>query len=181
MKFQFYLVSSIALAGLAAAQQIPDGLPWPKGVYVRSGNEWIGLPANPLVPFREGSARQLLGFGESDAIAEMPGPHALIQLGNAKPTFFLRGIPQAYGIHLVRTEQRDDYRRLRMPRVGDYRQFVKFRQPDLVEMEMRPLGDDVVQVTPRGDLKPGEYALISQFQPNVRQIRASFEFGVNPR
>lgn len=181
MKFQLSFFSVIALAGFALAQPAPENLPWPRGVYLRAGNDWVSLPVNTLVPFREGSARQLLGFGESDAIAEMPGPHALVQIGSTKPTFYLRGIPAAFGIHVVRSEQREDYRRIRMPRSSDFRQFARFRSQDLVELDMRPLSGDVITVTPRADLKAGEYTLVSNFEQNIRQIRASFEFGVNPR
>jgi hypothetical protein len=184
MKLKLTLISAIALAGIAmtlSAQQSPDNLPWSRGVYLRAGNEWVSLPVNPLMPFKEGSARQLLGLGQSDAIAEMPGPHALIQIGNGKPTFYLRGIPQTYGIYLVRSEQKDDYRRVRMPMSRDFRQFAKFRQQDLVDLDMRAVSGDVLTVTPRTELKPGEYAIVSEFEQNIRQIRASFEFGVTGR
>ncbi len=184
MKLKLTLISAIGLAGVLPwlqAQQVPEGLPWPRGVYIRAGNDWVSLPVNPLMPFREGSARQLLGLGESDAVAEMPGPHALVQIGNAKPTFYVRGIPATYGIVLVRSEQRDDYRKVRMQRSRDFRQFAKFRSRDLVDFDIRPISGDVLTITPRTDLAPGEYAIVSTFEQNIRQIRAGFEFGVTGR
>jgi hypothetical protein len=181
MKLKLSLLPAIALAGLALAQQAPEGLPWMRGVYLRAGNEWVSLPVNPLMPFHSGSVRELLSLGQSDAVAELPGPHALIQIGNTKPTFYLRGIPQSYGIYLVRSEQKDDYRKVRMPMSRDFRQFAKFRNSDLVELDTRAVSGDVLSVTPRADLKPGEYTLVSEFEQNIRQIRASFEFGVTGR
>lgn len=178
MRIQASILLTLAAAGLAAAQ-VPDGLPWPKGVYIRAGSEWVGLPANPLLPVMQGTAKWLLGFGQSDAIAEMPGPHALVQIGNGKPMFYLRGLPQSNGIWLVRTEQRDDYRKLRMPVSGDFSQFVRLRSQDLVEMEMKQVSPDVLSVTPKSDLKPGEYAILSVFEQNYRPIKASFEFGIS--
>ena len=180
MRFKLPTIA-IALAGLAAAQQVPDGLPWPRGVYVRAGGDWIGLQANPLMPFVGGTARWLLGFGQSDAVAEMPGPHAATQIANAKPVFYLRGLPQSNGIYLVRSEQKEDYRKLRMPMSGDFRQFARLRSQDMVELDMRQISGDVLSATPKNDLKPGEYAIVSVFDQNERQIRASFEFGVTSR
>ena len=181
MKFKLPFIFAIALGGIAAAQQVPDGLPWPRGVYLRAGNDWVGLPVNPLVAVHGASVRWLLGFGQSDAVAEMPGPHALIQIGNTKPTFYIRGVPQSYGIHLVRSEQKDDYRQVRMPVSRDFRQYAKFRSQDLIELDFRALSGEVLQATPRTELKAGEYAIISEFEQDIRQVRASFEFGVNPR
>jgi hypothetical protein len=184
MRFKLPTIFAIALAGLAPsirAQQVPDGLPWPKGVYLRAGNDWVGLPVNPVMPFKEGTVRWLLGFGQSDAVVEMPGPHAQTQIANAKPMFYLRGIPPSYGIWLLRTEQKQDYRKIRMPMSGDFRQFARFRSQDMVQLDLRALSANVVSATPTADLKPGEYALVSEFEQNIRQIRASFEFGVTAR
>jgi len=172
---------AIALTSLVVAQEssaVPEGLPWPKGVYIRTGSEWIGLQANPLVPFMTGDARWLLGFGHGDAVAEIPGPHAMVQLGNGKPMFYLRGMPQSNGIYLVRSEQKEDFRQIRLPMSRDFRQFTKLRQQDLVDLDMRPVAGDVISATPRTELKPGEYAIVSVFEQNFRQIRASFDFGV---
>src|SRR5262249_52500120 len=135
-------LSLMAFAGIAAAQ-VPDGLPWPRGVYMRAGSEWVGLPASPMVPMTGGTARWLLGFGKNDAVAEMPGPHALVQIGNGKPTFYMRGIPPSGGIRLIRLAQKDDFREIRMPQSHDFRQFTKFRPSDLVELDVRAVGGDV--------------------------------------
>jgi hypothetical protein len=176
-------LGALTLATLAIAQTgVPDGLPWPRGVYIRAGSDWVGLPANPMLPMLDDlNARWLLGFGHSDAIVEMPGPHAVIQIGTTKPMFYLRGLPQANGIYLVRTEQKEDYRRIRMPVSRDFRQFTTLRAQDKVELDMRQVSGDVLSATPRSDLKAGEYAIISVFDQNERAIRAGFEFGVAPR
>jgi len=184
MRIKALLIFALAIAGttVALAQSgTPEGLPWPKGVYVRAGSEWVGIPVNPLLPMMQGTARWLLGFGNGDAVAEMPGPHALVQIGNAKPMFYLRGLPQSNGIYLVRAEMKDDYRKLRMPVSGDFRQFVKLRSQDIVEMDVRQVSADVLSVSPKSDLKAGEYSILSVFEQNYRPIRASFEFGVTSR
>ena len=183
MRIKLSIVFAIALAAIAIAQErtaVPDGLPWPRGVYIRAGSDWVGLPANPMLPFMDDfSPRWLLGFGHSDTIAEMPGPHALIQIGNAKPMFYLRGLPQANGIYLLRSEQREDYRRVRLPYSRDFRQFTRLRSQDIVELDMRQMDGDVLSATPRTELKAGEYAIISVFDQKQRGVRASFDFGVS--
>lgn len=175
------IVLTIALAASAIAQErpgVPEGLPWARGVYLRAGSDWVGLPVNPLLPFAQGTARWLLGFGQSDSIAEMPGPHALIQTASAKPTFYMRGIPPSAGIYLVRSTPKDDYREIRMAWTGDFHEFGKFRAKDLVELDIRPVSGDIVTATPKTDLAPGEYAIVSFFEQNYRGVRASFDFGV---
>lgn len=177
MRLQLVLAFAIATGASALAQSsLADSVPWPRGVYLRSGNDWVSLPVNPLLPIMNGSARWLLGFGQSDAVAELPGPHALVQTGNAKPMFYLRGMPN--GIRLIRTDQKDDYRMIRMPVTRDFRQFTKFRAQDTIELDVRGVSGDVVSATPKADLKPGEYAIVGAFEQSQRQIRASFEFGV---
>src|SRR5579862_7816254 len=144
IKASVVLATALMGIGIAQAQATPEGLPWPKGVYFRAGSDWVGLPVNPLLPMMQGTARWLLGFGNSDAIAEMPGPHASIQIGSGKPMFYLRGLPSSNGIYLVRTEQKEDYRMLRMPMSSDFRQFARLRTQDVIELETRQVSGDVM-------------------------------------
>ena len=55
MRIKAFMIFVIALAGVASAQQgVPDGLPWPRGVYLRAGGDWVGIQPNPLMPMVEG-------------------------------------------------------------------------------------------------------------------------------
>jgi hypothetical protein len=184
MRTKLAIVLALTFAGCALAQQrpaVPDGLPWPSGVYFQAGTNWVALTGSPLMPFLDGDLRWLLWYGHGDAVAEMPGAHALAQLSAAKPVFYLRGIPATSGIRLVRVQEKDDYRLLKMPVNRDFHEFTRFRRQDLIDLDVRQVSGDVVQATPRGELKPGEYAIVSQFEQNMRQIRASFEFGIAAR
>lgn len=160
------------------AQQ--PGPPPSRGVYFRSPAGWVGLPVNLVLPFEGSSVRWLLGFGHNDAIAEAPGPHAAFQTSNTKPTFYIRGFPPTSGIYLVREVQKQDYRELRMPVSGNFKEWAHLRKQDLIDVDVRPEKEDVLLFSPKADLKPGEYAIVSVLEPNMRGIHVSFDFGVNP-
>lgn len=180
MRFAF---SAILLSGLALWAQAPQemqGLPALRGVYFHSPEGWIGLPTKPLMPIENGSARWLLGFGRGDAIADFAGAHAEVQTSQVKPTFYLRGIPPTSGVYLVKETSKMDYREIRMPVSGNFIEWAHLKSSDLIPVETRHAGDDVTALTPRDNLKAGEYGIVAPFDPNVRLIRAIFDFGVNP-
>lgn len=156
------------------------GLPALRGVYLNSSAGWIGLPDQPLMPFENGTARWLLGFGKSDAIADFPGPHAAVQTSQAKPTFYMRGFPPTNAIFLVREIQKTEHREIHMPVSGNFIEWAHLKASDLIPIDMRHAGDNVTAVTPRDNLKPGEYGIVTAFDPNVGLIRVIFDFGVNP-
>jgi len=168
--------------GVWAQTATPDsqGLPTLRGVYFHSPAGWIGLPTNPLLPMENGTARWLLGFGKSDAIADFPGPHAAVQTSQVKPTFYLRGFPPTSGLYLVRATQKMSYRQLRMPVSGDFIEWAHVKSSDLVAIETHFAGDNITALTPRDNLKPGEYAIVAPFDPAAGNIQAVFDFGVNP-
>jgi hypothetical protein len=183
MKKKVAILCVILFASLAAAQTLsPDseGVPPLRGVYFHSPSGWIGLPTNTLLPLENGTAKWLLGFGRGDAIAETPGPHAAVQTSMTKPTFYMRGFPPSNGIYVIREIEKQDYREIRMAVSGDFREWAHVRAGDIIPIDMRHAGGNVMAVTPRADLKPGEYAIVTAFDPNVRSIHVSFDFGVSP-
>ena len=177
MSTRISFVAGMVLAAAAAAQ-VP-GPPPLRGVYFRSPSGWVGLPINTLLPFENGTARWLLGFGRGDAIAEAAGPHAAFQTSNARPTFYLRGFPPTSGIYMIREIQKQDYREIHMPVSGNFREWAHFRKQDLIDTDTRHGDGDVMLFSPRADLKPGEYAIVSVLEPSIRNIRVSFDFGVS--
>jgi hypothetical protein len=182
MRNRFLMIGFLVAAGIAtlSAQTPSAAIPSARGVYFRSASGFVGLPSNLLMPFEQGTAKWLLGFGRGDGVVEIPGPHAAIQTGSTKPTLYVRGFPASSGIHLVRQIEKQDYREIRMAVSGDMRSFAHFRQKDLLDIEIKPLIDDVLQITPRADLKPGEYVVVSVLEPMYHNIRVGFDFGVSP-
>src|SRR5260370_23792530 len=77
------------------------GIPTEKGVYYRGASGWETLPLNPLMGFQEGYVKQLLGLARPDGVADLPGSHAAVRIPNARPTFYLRGLPAGSRLYLV--------------------------------------------------------------------------------
>ncbi len=175
------LAGCILLSAILAAQSPQAdiaGIPDSRGVYYHAPSGWIGLPANPLMAFQGGTARWLLGVGRGDAVAEIPGLHSAVQIPSLRPIFHLRGYAGPNELYLVRETPKQDYREIRMPYSRDLHNWANFRQQDLVEMELSSVGDGILRLTPKADMKPGEYAIVSLAEPGMRGIRLSFDFGV---
>ncbi len=186
------IVSSIACATLLAivslAQDNPAGaqpgnpdiasLPAGRGVYYRASGGWVALSPTSLMPLMEGRAVALdiLNVGSDHAGAQMPGPHAIVQINDARPTFYMRGIPVSE-LYLVRAVLKPSYRELRMPISGHFWEWAHFREKDLAEIDLQAVGNGVVTVKPRAGLKPGEYALATLFD-SERWIRLGYDFGL---
>ena len=65
-----------------------------------------------------------------------------------------------------------------MPVSRGFPSFAHLRSQDLREIEMRPVGNDLIAVTPLKDLAPGEYAIVSLVDPDNRNIKIGYDFGV---
>src|SRR5262249_15202930 len=132
-----------------------------------------------LFPFLDGgAARQLFLDTGRAAVAETRGARAAIQIKNPKPTFYVRGISPAGGLYMVQEDSKQDHREVKMPVHRSFRGWAQFRRQDLREVDLRPVANDVYSVTPRMDLKAGEYAIASAADEQGRWIRLGFEFGV---
>jgi hypothetical protein len=133
-----------------------------------------------MMPFAEGNspALEVLNVGARHTVAELPGSHAGIQIGNdSRPTFYLHGIPTA-DLYLVRAVGREDYREVKMPISRHFRRWAHFHDQDVTPLDILPMGGDVIAVRPHANLAPGEYALASQFEPGDRWIRLGYDFGL---
>jgi hypothetical protein len=156
------------------------GLPGPRGIYYHASNEWVALSPQVLMPFSDGrpAALEILNVGSDHSIAELPGPHAGVQIGrDARPIFYLHGINTA-DLYLVRVVAKPDYRELRMPISRHFREWAHFQAKDVTAVEIQAVNGDVVAIKPSADLKPGEYVLASTFEPGDRWIRLGFDFGI---
>jgi hypothetical protein len=182
MQNRFLMIGLFAIAGsLTLAAQTPSvAIPSARGVYFRSASGFVGLPINVLMPFEQGMGKWLLGFGRGDGVAEMPGPHAAIQTGSTKPTLYVRGFAPSSVIYLIRQTEKQDYREVHLAISGNFREFAHLRRKDMLDIEIKPLIDDVLQITPKADLKAGEYAVVSVLEPMYRNLRVGFDFGVSP-
>jgi hypothetical protein len=158
----------------------PAGIPAPRGVYYHAANDWVALSSTVLMPFWEGraAALEILNVGSDHAIAELPGSHAGVQIANdVRPTLYLRDIDLT-DVYLVRATAKAHHRELRMPIGRHFREWAHFRDQDVTNVDIQAVNGNVVAIKPSADLKPGEYALASGFQPEAQWIRLGFDFGI---
>ena len=161
----------------AGSNATAAGPPVAQGVYYRAASGWVPLQTTLLLPFLDSGVKEMLGVRSRIAIAEMPGPHAAIRIIDARPTFYVRGFSPRE-LYLVRVIEKQDYRELRMS-ASYHARSPQFRAKDLNDFELEPVAPDLVGLTPRADLKPGEYVVASVPEPGYRWIRFGFEFGVS--
>jgi hypothetical protein len=180
--FCFSIAGVALLATALAAQDVRQGplagLPGERGVYYRGASGWIALPSSLLVGFKDGGAKEFFGVGGRDAIVQLSGAHAALRVTTAKPTFIVQGFSAGSRLFLVRSEEKLDFREIRMPLDHAFPNTPHFRNQDLIEVEMEGVSGDVVRVRPHTDLKPGEYVIVSVLDPSFRFIRVGFGFGV---
>jgi hypothetical protein len=181
-KLYSFLASAALSIGVLPAQEktvLPDGVPSARGVYFRTSSGWMALQATILMPFTQGAVREFLGLGGGrSAIAEFPGPRAMMQTTSTRPTFYVRGFSPAARLYLIRGTITPDHRELRMRvshRVADGPQFLA---DDLRDIDVQAVDEDLVSITPRSELTPGEYAIVSVLDRSYRWIHIGFEFGV---
>lgn len=157
-----------------------SGFPGGRGVYYRSGSEWVLLSSTVLMPFWEGRplALAILNVGSDRAVSEIPGAHSGIQIANdARPTFYLHAVNPS-DLYLVRAVSKDDYRELRMPVSRHFRKWAHFRAEDVADVAIVGINGDIVAIQPTSPLKPGEYAIATAFESGEYWVRLGFDFGV---
>ncbi|HTC88715.1 MAG TPA: hypothetical protein VK686_10480 [Bryobacteraceae bacterium] len=164
----------------SSAEMDLTGIPSPRGIYYRAGGQWVILSSTLLMPFSEGRgmALEILNVGSDHTVTEIPGAHSGVQIGSdARPTFYLHGISPA-NVYLVRAATKTNYRELRMPVSRHFGEWAHFNAKDVTDMEVQAVNGDVVAIRPSTDLKPGEYALASAFEPGAQWVRLGFDFGI---
>ena len=172
---------TVALCGaamMAQERQASAAIPPEAGAYYQATAGWVPLRSSMIMPMVDGTVKELLGVGHREATVELPGSNAAFRITNARPTFALRGFSPATGLYLVRSTQKREYREIRMPISSHITQWAQFRSKDITDLEIEPLDNRVIRLRPRTDLKPGEYVIVSDQDPNFRAIRVGFEFAV---
>lgn len=173
-------LACIALFGpVALAQQsiAPPDLPLERGVFYRVGSDWVPLERTEFLPLLNGQSRAFLSLGHREAVAQIPGPQAMVR-SNAKPVFYIRGFEPADGIYLVRARQGREYRRVKMDVDHHTYNGPEFRDRELLPFDLAAAGPDVITLTPRGNLSPGEYVIVPAVGPSYRWIHFAYGFGV---
>lgn len=136
-----------------------------KGVYVQTptGSKRIEEVSSIEVRAVGGIASQMtLGLKESRVICVFRGDHAELQTSERRPVFRISGLgASARDVYIVALRPNPDRRDLEMGRAGLLKKVsFGFRKRDVRDLEVKRLGEDLLEATPKQDLEFGEYIMV---------------------
>ena len=103
------------LTSVSAFGQSPiEGMPNAKGVYYKTGEDWATLPWNMMFPTIHNQVREYFSIGRRQYVAEVPGRQAMVQVSEAQPVFFVRGLANGIAPRLVQFTNKKDHRQVGM-------------------------------------------------------------------
>ena len=172
------LLGSVLAWAQQPAPQAAAGLPNLKGVYYRAGSGWSNLPQTLLWPYNKSSAKWWLSVGPVDYFAELPGEHARVQMADAQPMFYVRGLATQMGPRLIQLGAKQDFRRVKMRNTNNFEPRIPFSNNALRDVDVAQVGPNVVSIRPRANLAPGEYAIVTPAGPDQQRIYLGFDFRV---
>lgn len=152
----------------------------PKGVFLQAGNDWKRIEEVSSIEVRAvgGIASQMtLGLKESRVICVFRGEKAELQLTERRPVFRISGLgASARDVYIVAMRLNTDRRDLEMGRAGLLKKTsFGFRKRDIRDVEVKRLGDDLLEATPKQDLEPGEYIMVLGGAGNPVHLRELME------
>lgn len=182
---RFCLFSTVLSGVLLQAQQAPPqgkviSLPYGRGIYYDDASGVVSLPSTTVLPYRHAGALEYLNLARAKSVVEVPGARAGLSISNPKPTFYVSGYPSGTRLYLVRGTEKRDYRQIRMNYSDDFSEWARFSPKDPTEIDIQALGPGLISVTPRADLPPGEYVILTAPDREYRAIQLCFEFSLQP-
>jgi hypothetical protein len=182
---RFFLLST-ALSGvlLQGQEAQPKGkiinLPYGRGVYYDDPAGVVSLPWTTVVGYRDGWVRDYFNVGHATTTIEVPGARAGLTIANTKPTFYVSGYPSGTRLYLVRGTEKQDYRQIKMTYSRDFPEWNHISRKDLSDIEVQAVAPGLITVTPKTQLPPGEYLILTAPDREFRAIQLCFEFSVQP-
>lgn len=136
-----------------------------RGVFAQNGPEWKRIEEVSSIEVRNVgniASAVTMGIKETRVICVFRGEKAELQLENRKPVFRLSGLgASARDVYIVAMRLSPDRRDLEMGRSGLIKKLsYGFRKRDVRDVDVKRLGDDLLEVTPKQDLEAGEYILV---------------------
>lgn len=143
----------------------PDNAAASKGVFAQNGPGWKRIEEVSSIEVRNVghiTSTVTLGIKEVRVICVFRGEKAELQLANRRPVFRLSGLgASARDVYIVAMRLNPDRRDLELGRSGLIKKLsYGFRKRDVRDVDVKRLGDDLLEVTPRQDLDPGEYIMV---------------------
>jgi hypothetical protein len=180
---RFCFLSTAFSGALLQAQQAPApgrvvNLPYGRGVYYDDPAGAVSLPSTTVLAFTDGWVRDYFNVGRMTTSIEVPGARAGVTIANPKPTFYVTGYPSGTRLYLVRGIERQDYRQIKMNFSRDFTEWNHLRPKALADIDVQAVAPGIITVTPKADLPPGEYLILTTPDREFRAIQLCFEFSV---
>jgi len=136
-----------------------------RGVFAQNGAEWQRIEEISSIEVRNVgniTSAVTMGIKEVRIICVFRGEKAELQLDNPRPVFQLAGLgASTRDVYIVAMRLNPDRRDLEMGRSGLIKKLsFGFRKRDVRDVNVKRLGDDLLEVTPKQDLEPGEYIMV---------------------
>lgn len=136
-----------------------------RGVFAQKGSEWNRIEEVSSIEVRNVgniSSTVTMGIKEVRVICVFRGEKAELQLDNPRPVFRIAGMgASARDVYIVAMRLNPDRRDLEMARSGLIKKLsYGFRKRDVRDVMVKRLGDDLLEVTPKENLEPGEYIMV---------------------
>lgn len=141
--------------------------PAAKGVFYRVGEaEWQRMEQITSVEARAvGQLASIFTYGikETRVICVFRGAQAQRQFKERRPVFRISGLGVSAGdVYIIALRKNPERRDVEVGRMGTFKKLsTGFRKRDVNDVEVKRLGDDLLEVTPKNDLAPGEYLLFT--------------------
>ena len=175
MYFSVLLLLLLQLAGPSA----PPDMPPDSGVYFRQEGKWISLKTSAVAGVNTKGLEQYIqtdGFTGLAMDFVCQGALALIRIPSQKPVFYVRGIGLPNDALIVQFEQKKNSRYLRTSlSSSNAANKAGFRENAIRKVDIVIFSDKSFSITPKEDLKPGEYLLTFGNATN------SYDFGIDRR
>ena len=136
-----------------------------KGVFAQNGAEWKLIEEISSIEVRNVgyiSSAVTMGIKEVRIVCVFRGEKAELQLDNPRPVFRIAGFgASARDVYIVAMRLNPDRRDLEMGRSGLIKKLsYGFRKRDVRDVMVKRLDDDLLEVTPKENLEPGEYIMV---------------------
>lgn len=136
-----------------------------RGVHLQTAHGWKRIEEVSSIEVRAVGAitsRITLGIKETRIICVFRGDHAELQMSERRPVFRISGLgASARDVYIVALRPNPDRRDLEMGRAGLLKKTsFGFRKRDVRDVEVKRLGEDLLEATTKQDLDPGEYIMV---------------------
>lgn len=136
-----------------------------KGVFAQNGAEWKRIEEISSIEVRNVgniSSAVTMGIKEIRIVCVFRGEKAELQLDNPRPVFQIAGFnASARDVYIVAMRLNPERRDLEMGRSGLIKKLsYGFRKRDVRDVMVKRLDDDLLEVTPKENLEPGEYIMV---------------------